>query len=345
MKTKTFDTLDNGDLVLSAILNNGPYEVEIISLGATIQSLKVPDKNGKIEDIVLGYDTANEYLSNTTYYGMTVGRFANRIKGGSFELDGKKYQLDQNDNGVNTLHSGSASLAWKNWDMELIENDSNPSVLLSVESEDGEGGFPGNCEVTVQFTLSNDGKLSIDYTARSDKKSILNLTNHSYFNITGNPGLKILDNEVWLDSDYVLDVDKLLIPTGKLIDVKNTPFDFNEFHKIGERIDDTPSGYDHCFCFKELDGSCKKRGQIKDIKSGRVMSIYTDMPGVQMYTANFFDEGSCGKGNKEYTKNGGVCFETQMYPDAPNNPSFPSCVIEADKEYKYKTIYEFSLLK
>jgi aldose 1-epimerase len=345
MKMKTFDTLDNGDLVLSAILNNGPYEVEILSLGATIHALRVPDKNGKIEDVVLGYDGANDYLSNTTYYGMTVGRFANRIKGGAFEIDGNKYQLDQNDNKVNTLHSGSASLAWKNWDMELIENDGNPSVLLSVASEDGEGGFPGNCEVTVQFTLTIDGKLVIDYTAKSDKKSIMGLTNHSYFNITGNPGKKILDNEVWLDCDGVLAVDDLLIPTGEILDVKNTPFDFNEFHKIGERIDNTPSGYDHCFCFKEADGSFKKRGEIRDYESGRVMSIYTDMPGVQMYTANFFDEGSCGKEGKQYTKNGGVCFETQMYPDAPNNSNFPSCIIEANKEYKYKTVYKFSTHK
>jgi aldose 1-epimerase len=342
---KTFDTLENGDLVLSATLNNGPFEVEVLSLGATIRALKVPDRNGKVEDVVLGYDSANEYLSNTTYYGMTVGRFANRIKGGSFIIDGKTYQLDQNDNKVNTLHSGSASLAWKNWDMELLENGSDPSVLLTVNSEDGEGGFPGNCLVTVQFTLTKDGKLVIDYTAKSDKKSIMGLTNHSYFNITGNPGKKILDNEVWLDCDGVLEVDELLIPTGQILDVVNTPFDFNEFHKIGERIADTPAGYDHCFCFKDFDGSLKKRGEVKDNKSGRVMSIYTDMPGVQMYTANFFDKGACGKGGKEYTKNGGVCFETQMYPDAPNNPNFPSCIIEANKEYKYKTVYEFSTLK
>lgn len=345
MKMKTFDTLDNGDLVLSVTLNNGPYEVEILSLGATIRSIKVPDKRGLVQDVVLGFDSANDYLLNTTYYGMTVGPFANRIKDGSFEIDGQRYQLDQNDNDVNTLHSGSASLAWKNWDMELIENGDNPSVKLSIDSEDGEGGFPGNRLVTVQFTILKDGQLVIDYTAQSDKKTIMGLTNHSYFNLKGNPSMKILDNEVWLDCNGVLAVDDLLIPTGEILDVENSPFDFNEFHAIGERIEDTPQGYDHCFCFSDADGSFKKRGQIRDKESGRMMTIFTDMPGVQMYTANFFKEGSCGKNNQEYTKNGGVCFETQMFPDAPNHANFPTCIIEKNKEYKYKTVYQFSTME
>lgn len=341
---KTFDTLPNGDLVLSVTLNNGPYEVEVLSLGAIVRKLKVPNRDGIIEDIVLGYDSANEYLNSSTYYGMIVGRFANRISHGLFEIDGVSYQLDKNDNGLNTLHSGNSSLAWKNWDIELVSENSNPSVKLSVFSEDGEGGFPGNCKISVQYTLTNKGELIIDYSAKSDKKSILGLTNHSYFNLTGNPSKKILDNEVLLNCDKVLEVDDLLIPTGKLLNVKNTPFDFLDYHKIGQRINDTPAGYDHCFCFKNSDGTLRKQGQIRDVESGRVMTIFTDMPGVQMYTANFFKEGSFGKDGIPYTKNGGVCFETQMFPDAPNHSNFPSCIIEANKEYHYKTIYEFSIL-
>lgn len=343
MIEKIFDTLENGDFVLSAILNNGPYELEVLSLGATIRSLKVPDINGKVEDIVLGYDSAKEYLENTTYFGMCVGRFANRIKNGTFVLDNIKYQLEKND-GENTLHSASDGFCFKNWDMELLDGE-NPSVKLTINSEDGEGNWPGNVEVSVIYTLTSDGKVEIDYSVISDKKTLINLTNHSYFNLSGNLSSKILNEEVFIDSDGYLEVDNELIPTGKIINTKDTPFDFTEFHKIGERIHNTPNGYDHCFCFPEADGSLKYRAEIRDNESKRVMKVYTSMPAAQMYTTNFLEEGSYGKNNIEYTKNGAIAFETQYYPDSPNHSNFPSCVIEANKEYNYKTVYEFSIIK
>lgn len=343
MIEKIFDTLENGDFVLSATLNNGPYELEVLSLGAIIRSLKVPNKDGIVEDVVLGYDSAKEYLENTTYYGMCVGRFANRIKNGAFELDNIKYQLETND-GPNTLHSASVGFCFKNWDMELLDG-KNPAVKLTINSEDGEGNWPGNVEVSVTYTLTNDGKVEIDYKAMSDRKTLMNLTNHSYFNLSGDFSKKILDEEVYIDSDGYLEVDEELIPTGQIIKTNGTPFDFNEYHSIGERISQTPSGYDHCFCFPNSDGSLKYRAEIRDLESKRVMKVYTTMPSAQMYTANFFKEGSCGKNNIEYTKNGGIAFETQYYPDSPNHSNFPSCVIDANKEYTYKTVYEFSLLK
>lgn len=345
MKMKQFDTLTNGDIVLSATINNGPYELEVLSLGALIHSLKAPDKNGKIGDLVLGYDSAEEYLSNKTYYGMTVGRFANRIQGAKFNLDGKVYELDPNDNEVNCLHSGKTSLCWKNWDMELLELNDNPAVKLSVTSKDGEGGFPGNLEVNVVYELTLNGRVEITYTAISDKRSILNLTNHSYFNLSGNQEKNILENEIKIDSDSYLEIDDKCIPSGKILDVAGTPFDFTEFHKIEERINNTPTGYDHCFCFNNWDGSLKERGELRDPDSGRSMKFYTTMPGVQMYTADFFDEGMLGKNKIPCIKNAGVALETQFYPDSPNHEDFPSCVIEAGKEYQYKTVYEFSVVK
>ena len=343
MIEKIFDTLENGDFILSATLNNGPYELEVISLGATIRSLKVPNKDGIVEDVVLGYDSAKEYLENTTYYGMCVGRFANRIKDGAFEIDGVKYQLERN-NGPNTLHSASCGFGFKNWDMELLDS-KDPSVKLTIVSEDGEGNWPGNVEVSVVYTLTSNGRIEIEYSAKSDKKTLMNLTNHSYFNLSGDFTKKILDEEVYIDSDGYLEIDDQLIPTGKIVESKGTPFDFNEFHSIGERINDTNGGYDHCFCFPNSDGSLKYRAEIRDLDSKRVMKVYTTMPSAQMYTANSFEAGSCGKDNIEYTKNGGIAFETQYYPDSPNHSNFPSCVIEANKEYTYKTVYEFSVLK
>lgn len=338
---RVFDKLPNGEDVYISTLSNDGFEVDVLSLGATINAIRVPSKKGSSVDVVLGYDTVNEYLNNTTYFGMTIGRFANRIDKAFFNLDGKKYQIDANENG-NSLHSGKAGFCWKNWKIEEFEGKDFHSLKLTVTSPDGEDNWPGAVEVICYYTLKDKGQLEIRYEAKTDKRTYLNLTNHSYFNLTGNLSKKILSERLQLDSSSYLEVGDTLIPTGKIIDVDGTPFDFRNIHAINERIDDTENGYDHCFIFERVDESLKKRAEIIDDDSEIKMEVLTTMPAIQIYTANFMENGHKGKGGVEYTKNGAICFETQYYPDSPNHEEFPSCIIEPGRTYEYKTVYKFS---
>ncbi len=330
----------NGESIYKYSISNGKYSLEVLTLGATIYSLNVPDKDGNNVDVVLGYKNLDDYQTSKTYYGMNVGRVANRIKGAKFIINGVEYNVEKNE-GENCLHSGSTSLAYKNWACEELVINNNPALKLSVTSFNGEGGFPANVTVWCIYLLTDDGQLIINYEAICDKDTILNLTNHSYFNLSGDYTSTILDHKLMLDCDKYVEVDDKSIPTGRLIPTTNTPFDFTEFHTIGERINQTPAGYDHAMCFSNYTKQLAKVGEVKCDRTNIVMDISTTLPSLQLYSGNFIAEDEINKDGSKGLKNGGICFETQFYPDSPNNVNFPSILLKKNDKYKHVTIYQF----
>jgi len=335
-----FGKLDNGTMIKSLTMTSGQYSVELLSLGATIRKINVPDKEGNIGDVVLGFDTPQEYLDSDTYFGMIVGPFANRIGGASFTINNKAYHIEPNDNKVNSLHSGSVGFNWKVWSWEKTIFSHREAVCLTSVLKDGEGNWPGEITIQVYYTLSEEGALSIHYRAVSDSDVYLNFTNHSYFNLTADAHQTILSHEVQTDADYYLENDDLLIPTGTLIPTENNAFDFHSFHAIGERIEEA-GGYDHCFTFPQQDGSLKKRLTLQDPKSGRVMDVYTTMPAIQMYSGNALSSAVVNKHHIPLQPYAGVALETEFYPDSPNKPQFPSCLYKKGEVYQETTIYQF----
>lgn len=333
-KTKT------GEKVYKYSISNGKYSLDVLTLGATIQSLKVPTKSGEIVDVVLGYQTLEEYLNCETYYGMSVGRVANRIKNSKFTLNDKEYILESNE-GKHSLHSGPSSMAFKNWSCEKRSINGNPALKLTVSSFDGEGGFPGNITVTCTYLLTSDGQLVVKYAGLADKDTVLNLTNHSYFNLSGEHSTTILDHKLVLDCDKYVEVDEEAIPTGNLLSTANTPFDFREEKVIGERIDKTPQGYDHALCFSDYNGQLAKVGVLKCDRTNIQIEISTTLPSVQVYSGNFIKKTDKNKDNSAGLKNGGICFETQFLPDSPNNGNFPSILLKKKDKYNHSTIYHF----
>ncbi len=336
-----FGKMKNGDDIYKYSIENGEYSLNVLTLGATIQSLKVPNSKGEIVDVVLGYKTAEEYLNCSTYYGMCVGRVANRIKGAKFTLNNVEYKIENNE-GENSLHSGYSSFCFKNWkSQELLIND-NPALKFSVKSYDGEGGFPGNVEVTCTYILTKDGQVVINYEGITDKDTIMNLTNHSYFNLGGDYQKTILDHKLQLDSDKYVEVDETAIPTGNILSTKKTAFDFNVFHTLGERINQIPGGYDHTVCFSRYTGQLSKVGDFRCDRSKINMEILTTMPSLQLYSGNFISQNDINKDGSKGIKNGGVCFETQFLPDSPNHDNFQSIELKSDEKYQHTTIYKFS---
>lgn len=321
--------------------------VEILNYGATIRSILVPDKNGNATDVVIGHKDLWEY-ENSSYQGGTIGRYANRIARGQFSLNGKDYTLKAND-GENHLHGGNKGYNLKIWDIESFDDSATPSVTLKHFDPDMYEGYPGNVTVFVTFTLTNDNSLKINYKATTDKKTVINLTNHSYFNLDGyNSGIAT-EQFVKINADYYTPINDALIPTGEIKDVKNTPFDFREFKKISQDINDKDKdlefagGYDHNFVLNTK--SINEEAIVcYSENSGIRMSVFTDMVGVQFYTANFLDGTSMGKDEKPLNYRTGYCFETQFFPDSPNRENFPNCVLNPNEEYNHTTIFKFDII-
>ena len=349
IRKETFGKTAGGEQVdLYTLSNKKGMEVAITNFGATVVVLKVPDRAGKLADVVLGFDTLEGYEHGTAYFGATVGRYGNRIGGGKFSIDGKTYALPKN-NGDNTLHGGITGFNKKVWKAREIASKDGESLEMSYSSADGEEGFPGNLSVKVVFTLPTDGnELKIDYTATTDKDTVLNLTNHSYFNLAGEGDGDILDHVLTLHAKQFTPVDKTLIPTGELRDVAGTPLDFTRATAIGKRINESyeqlafGKGYDHNWVL----ASDSRKGlalaaEVYDPKSGRTLEVLTTEPGVQFYSGNFLD-GPKGKGNKPYGRRAAFCLETQHFPDSPNHPNFPSTLLKPNSVFRSQTVFRFS---
>ncbi len=344
---KPFGQTPAGESVTLYTLKNARgMEVHIMNYGGIIQKILTPDRNGKVEDVVLGYETLQEYIKDTPYFGAIVGRFGNRIANGKFTLDGKEYTLAAQNNGQH-LHGGLVGFDKKVW---KVDASSAQSLSLSYVSKDMEEGFPGNLSVKMTYTLLDDNELGISYEATTDKATVLNLSNHSYFNLSGNAKRDILNQEVQIDASRLVAVNKVLIPTGVLMPVAGTPFDFTKPQVVGARINDTSSeqillggGYDHCWALDKPAGSYAKIATVFDPVSGRKMTVSTDQPGVQFYTGNFLDGHLIDKSGVKITKRHGLCLETEHFPDSPNQPAFPTTVLRPGEVYKTKTAYQFSV--
>jgi aldose 1-epimerase len=344
---KPFGQTPAGESVTLYTLKNAKgMEVRIMNYGGIIQKILTPDRTGKLEDVVLGFETLDEYIKDTPYFGAIVGRFGNRIAAGKFTLDGKEYTLAAQNNGQH-LHGGLVGFDKKVWKVEAA---SAQGLSLSYISKDLEEGFPGNLSVKMTYTLSDDNELGIEYEATTDKATVLNLSNHSYFNLSGNAKRDILAHEVQIDASRLVAVNKVLIPTGVLTPVAGTPFDFTKSHVVGDRINDTSSeqivlggGYDHCWALDKAFGTYAKIATVVEPVSGRKMVVSTDQPGVQLYTGNFLDGHLTGKYGVAYGKRFGLCLETEHFPDSPNQPAFPTTVLRPGDTYKTKTAYQFSV--
>ncbi len=334
-----FGTMDDGRPVqLFTLKNENRMEVSITNYGGIVTSIKVPDKNGNIDDVVLGFDNLEQYKAGHPYFGTITGRYANRIANGRFELNGEVYQLATND-GENHLHGGIEGFDKKLWDYEI--NNSENSVILRYLSPDGEEGYPGNLNVKVTYTLTEENELRIDYHATTDKPTVVNLTNHSYFNLSGEPTQVILDHLLTIHADRYTPVNEALIPTGELRHVEGTPFDFRTPEYIGTRIDSIPPGYDHNFVLNNPNQGVRNIATLKHEESGRVMEVYTDLPGVQLYTGNFLDGTIEDRNGHPIPQYAALCLETQLFPDSPNQPHFPPAVLNEGEAYETVTIYRF----
>ena len=351
-RTSFGKTADGKPVDLYLLKNKNGVEVAITTYGGAVVSLKVPDRNGKLGDVVLGYDSLEGYENDKAYFGAIVGRYANRIAHAQFTLDGKTYTLAKN-NGENSLHGGIKGFNKKVWTAKAIPGKDDQSLELSYISKDGEEGFPGNLKVTVTYMLMDSNKLRIEYSATTDKKTVVNLTNHSYFNLAGPGSGDILGHVLQIEADKFTPVDSSLIPTGELRDVAGTPFDFRKLTAMGARIDSDNEqiklggGYDHNFVLRswEKPSGETPAARVVEPKSGRVLEVWTTLPGMQLYTGNFLDGTAKGKGGIAYTRRSAFCLETQYYPDSPNQPKFPSPVLPTGERYHAMTIYKFSTEK
>jgi aldose 1-epimerase len=342
-----FGAMPDGTAVeLFTFTNSHGVEVRIINLGATVASIRTPDRQGQLGDVVLGFDSLDGYLHNAPFFGVVVGRYGNRIAKGRFALDGHAYTLATND-GENHLHGGLKGFDKGVWTPEIVDAAGVPSLKLQYVSQDGEEGYPGTLTATVTYTLTDDNALKIAYAATTDRKTVVNLTNHSYFNLAGRGD--VLSHELTIDADRFTPVDKGLIPTGELTPVAGTPFDFTTPHAIGARIDakdqqiEYGHGYDHNFVLNKPLGAFGAAATAYDPSSGRVLTVSTSEPGVQFYTGNFLDGSVRGKGGQAYQRRSAFCLETQHYPDSPNHPAFPSTVLEPGQRYETTTVFAFSV--
>lgn len=342
LQKKKFGTTKNGEEVtLYTLENKNGMKAEFIDYGANIVSLFVPDKNGKMDDVVLGFDDVEGYEVNGCFFGAFIGRHGNRIGGAQFELNGKTYELEKND-GENNLHGGTPGYHKVMYQAKADEN----SVAFSRVSPDMEQGYPGNLDICVTYTLTDDNELKIVYMAKSDQDTLCNVTNHSYFNLKGHDGGEITDHEVWIRANGFTATSDDLIPNGTITDVTGTPMDFRTKKAIGKEIgaDYRPmkiaGGYDHNYALDKKAGALEKVAELSEASSGRTMEVYTDLPGMQLYTGNFIEK-ETGKGGAVYTKRNGVCFETQFFPNSIHIPSFDSCVLKAGETFTSTTVYRF----
>ncbi|MBN1443466.1 MAG: galactose mutarotase [Planctomycetes bacterium] len=336
-------TAEGEEITLFTLTNESGIQAKLINFGAILTELHVPDRSEKLEDVVLGFDSLDGWLANPAYFNCTTGRCANRIAGGRFTLNGKEYELATND-GPNHLHGGVVGLNKRVWKAEKVQDADSVGVKLDYLSPDGEEGYPGNLQITVIYTLSNKDELKIDYTAKTDQATPVNLTNHTYFNLGGQASGTILDHELMIAADHFTPVDETLIPTGEIQAVAGTDMDFTKPTAIGARIGKVggePKGYDHNYVLRSRDGSLALAARVRDPKSGRVLEISTTQPGVQLYTGNFLDGSIRGKGGVEYPKHAAFCLETQHYPDAVNQPDFPSVILRPGETYRQTTVHRF----
>jgi aldose 1-epimerase len=347
MEKILFGKLEDGSQAfLYSIKNNSGMKVNIINYGATVTNVFAPDKEGKFDDVVLGYDSLDGYVKDKVYLGAIVGRYGNRIANGKFSLNGKEYPLAKN-NGENHLHGGPKGFHKVLWNAESVKNDSNESLKLKYLSKDGEEGYPGTLELTVTYTLTDANELKIDYEGKTDKPTILNPTNHSYFNLSGDFTKTILDHELQLNADRFTPVNQNQIPTGELRDVENTPFDFRKLTPVGLHINDKDeqlqygSGYDHNWVLNNFNGKVREIALLYHSKTGRYMEVLSDQPGVQFYSGNFLDGSFVGKNGLIYNKRTALCLETQHFPDSPNKLHFPSVTLRPSEIYRQTTVYKF----
>jgi len=351
IKKELFGKLaDGSEAYLYTLKNASGMTVQITNYGATVVSIVVPDRNGKLADVALGYDSPGSYTDGTAYFGAIAGRYANRIAKGRFTLDGKTYQLTLND-GPNTLHGGKIGFNKVLWTAEPLETSKGEALKLTYVSKDGEEGFPGTVTITVTYTVTKDNSLRIDYKGTTDKTTVLNVCNHSYFNLTGDPTKTILDHELMINAEKYTPVDSTLIPTGELASVAGTPFDFRKLTPVGSRINDDNAqlkickGYDLNWVLNDYNKKVRKAAELYDPSTGRVLDILTDQPGIQFYTGNFLNGTDVGKGGIKYQFRTGLALETQHYPDSPNEPKFPSVTLKPGQTYSTTTIYKFSVKK
>lgn len=342
-------TSDGVVVELYMLTNAKGMQVSISNYGALITSLIVPDRDGKMEDVVLGYETVEEYIKDTPYFGAIVGRYGNRIAKGRFTLDGTEYNKLAINNGDNHLHGGLKGFDKVVWKAKSFETKSGPALELTYRSVDGEEGYPGNLDVKITYMLGNDNTLAVNYEATTDKATPINLTQHSYFNLAGQGNGDILSHEVMINADGFTPVDETLIPTGEIKSVESTPFDFRKPTVIGKRVNDETDqqikfggGYDHNFVLnKEKTKDATLAARVTEPTTGRMMEVYTTEPGVQFYVGNFLDGTLTGKGGKVYNKRYGFCLETQHYPDSPNQPNFPSTILQPGEKYDTTTVFKF----
>ncbi|MBZ5558125.1 MAG: galactose mutarotase [Acidobacteriia bacterium] len=358
MSRAPFGRMPDGTAVEIFTLTSGAgMEVRTMPYGAALVSIRVPDRNGKADDVVLGFDALDEYVTKNRFFGVVVGRYGNRIAKGRFTLDGKTYTLATN-NGVNHLHGGVKGFDKVVWTAEPFERDGDVGVVYSHASPDGDEGYPGALSMRVTYTLSPSNALTVDYDATTDKPTPINLTQHSYFNLAGEGGGDILDHQLTIDADRFTPVDDSLIPTGELARVAGTPFDFRQPTAIGARIGaDHPqlkagNGYDHNFVLNKTSAGSEgpalhpeHAARVVDPKSGRTLDVSTTQPGVQFYSGNFLDGSVTGKSGHAYARRSGLCLETQHFPDSPNHPDFPSTILRPGERYQSRTVFAFGVTK
>ena len=349
IEKKLFGTIPSGKKIyIYTLKNSNGMETEICTYGGTVVSSIVPDKNGEFHDVILGYDNLESYLKGDKYFGALIGRFGNRIQYGKFTLNGEDYTLAQN-NGENHLHGGSQGFDKVVWDSKIVESETN-TLELSYFSADGEEGYPGNLKVTVNYVLTEDNALEINYLATTDKDTIVNLTNHAYFNLSGHSSGDILNHKLMINADKFTVNDKFSIPTGEIKEVAGTPMDFRTLTTIGKNINSEYNqiifgkGYDHNWVLNTNGSDTLKAAQAINKNTGIVMDVYTTTPGIQFYSGNFLDGSDIGKDNAIYNIRNGFCLETQYFPNSINCNSFKSPILKAGEEYKHKTIYKFSIL-
>jgi len=349
VEKKEFGKLKDGRSVRLFILKNANgATAEIIEFGATIISLKMPDRDSKYEDVILGYDSLLGYIHDDFYFGAIVGRYGNRIRKGRFSLAGKEYQLPLN-NDENHLHGGAVGFHKLLWQGEVVNFASGSAVKFRIVSPDGDQGYPGTVILDVTYILTDNNELRIEYTGVTDKQTILNPTNHTYFNLSGSPKNDILDHELMIRAKYITPVTEELIPTGEFANVENTAFDFRKPSVIGGRIDTDDTqlkygmGYDHNWVLNDYNKQVRLIASLSESESGRYMEVYTDQPGIQFYSGNFLDGSIRGKNGIKYKFRTGLCLETQHYPDSPNRPEFPSVTLKPGEQYKQTTTFSFSV--
>ncbi len=348
--TKSFygKTNDNKKVDLYSFKNENGMQVDIINYGGIITSLKVPDKNGETENIVLGYSKLKDYINENPYFGSIIGRYGNRIAKGKFNLNGNQYTLATN-NDENHLHGGNIGFDKVIWDAETKINSNSSSLILKYLSRDMEEGYPGNLYTTVTYKITNDNSVEIKYEAQTDKTTVINLTQHSYFNLSGDFNQSILNHKVKINANQFLPVNKSLIPTGNKLNVSMTPFDFRNYKKIKKDInaDDLQlnygNGYDHCWVLNDYKNGYRLVASAFHEESGRLMEVYSDQPGLQFYTGNFLDGSLPQKEEGFYNFRSGFCMETQHFPNSPNQTDFPSVTLNPNEKYNSKTTYKFKI--